>query len=84
MTPYYGSENLSFSAAQKTLALTYKDTVLEYDVTRKPTSGLDPTGIRFPTKLSERLFPGPLPVVSQVDDRLVLDVEGMIANEDGS
>ncbi|KAF5359710.1 hypothetical protein D9756_002858 [Leucocoprinus leucothites] len=84
LTPYYGSENLNFTIAQKTLALRYKSTVLEFDVNRKPTSGLDPREVRFPSRFSDRSFPGPLPIVSKVDDRLVLDVEGLIANEDGS
>lgn len=50
---------------------------------RRPTSGLDPEGVRIPAA-QDVSFPGPLPIVSGVDDRLVLDVEGMIANADGS
>jgi hypothetical protein len=83
LTPYYGTDNLTFTDAQKTLALEYKGTVLEFDVGHKTTSGLDPQGVRFPEPRDE-LFPGPLPIVSEADDRLVLDVEGMIANDDGS
>ncbi|KAJ3567527.1 hypothetical protein NP233_g6309 [Leucocoprinus birnbaumii] len=84
LTPYYGAENISFTNAQKTLALRYRNTVLEFDVNRKPTSGLDPQSVRSPFLLTELLFPGPLPIVSKADDRLALDVEGMIANADGT
>lgn len=81
LTPYYDSKNLDYAPAQKTLALEYKKTVLEFDG-RKTTSGLDPQGVR--NLCGSATFPGPLPIVSNTDDRLVLDVEGIIANADGS
>ncbi|KXN82127.1 hypothetical protein AN958_03181 [Leucoagaricus sp. SymC.cos] len=84
LKPYYGSDNLSFNDAQLTLEVKYVKTVLEFDVGRKPTSGLDPTGVRLSMNSRDRAFPGPLPIVSHADDRLVLDVEGIITNEDGS
>ncbi|KAF9446969.1 hypothetical protein P691DRAFT_732245, partial [Macrolepiota fuliginosa MF-IS2] len=84
LEPYYGTRNLSFNDAQKTLRLTYKNTVLEFDVNRKTTSGLDPQSARLPDQRLRSSFPGPLPIVSSADNRLVLDVEGMIANPDGS
>ena len=83
LNPYYGSQNLSFASSQKTLSLRYRNTVLEYDVNRKNTSGLDPQSIREPF-LGRLSFPGPLPIVSRHDDRLVLDVEGLVSNKDGS
>ncbi|KAF5359713.1 hypothetical protein D9756_002857 [Leucocoprinus leucothites] len=84
LTPYYDSNKLSFSSAQKTLVLEYKKTVLEFDVGQKTTSGLDPEGVRMPSQAINSPFPGPLPVVSATDNRLTLDVEGIIANADGS
>lgn len=81
LTPYYDSKNLDYASAQQTLTLEYKKTVLEFDG-QKTTSGLDPQGVR--NLSSSTAFPGPLPVVSSTDDRLVLDVEGIIANADGS
>ncbi|KXN82128.1 hypothetical protein AN958_03182 [Leucoagaricus sp. SymC.cos] len=84
MTPYYDSKKLTYSAAQKTLILQYKKTVMEYGVSGKTTSGLDPQGVRMPSQATNSSFPQPLPIVSASDDRLVLDVEGIIANADGS
>lgn len=84
LTPYYDSEELDFSDAQKTLRLEYKKTVLEFDVGQKTTSGLDPQGVRMPSTETNPAFPAPLPVVSASDDRLVLDVEGLVTNADGS
>ena len=81
LTPYYDSKNLDYASAQQTLTLEYKKTVLEFDG-QKTTSGLDPQGVRNSSGSSA--FPGPLPIVSSTDDRLVLDVEGIIANSDGS
>lgn len=83
LNPYYDSRNLSFTSAQKTLILKYRNTVLEYDVNHKNTSGLDPQSVRGPS-LDRLFFPGPLPIVSRHDDRLVLDVEGLVSNKDGS
>ncbi|KAJ3567531.1 hypothetical protein NP233_g6310 [Leucocoprinus birnbaumii] len=84
LTPYYGSSKLNFTAAQQTLALQYKNTVLEYDTSSLTTSGLDPQGIRQPAQVTQSTFPAPLPIVSSGDNRLTLDVEGIIANADGS
>ncbi|KAG5644763.1 hypothetical protein DXG03_007671 [Asterophora parasitica] len=85
-TPYYGSAKLSFSAAQKTLALTYKKTVLGFERNNTKTSGLDATGVRaaqngFPQTVSAD---PQLPIASELYPHLSLDVEGIIANNDGS
>lgn len=86
LTPYYGSANLSFAAAQETLKLKYTKTTLQVERLDKKTSGLDPAAVRaatlgFPLLA---LADPQIPIVSKVDNRLVLDVEGVIANSDGS
>lgn len=83
LAPYYDSAKLDFKQAQKTLELTYRDTVLKVDANGKATSALDPQGIR-PPAAQDASFPGDLPIVSKADDRLTIDVEGMVANPDGS
>ncbi|PPQ84110.1 hypothetical protein CVT24_002358 [Panaeolus cyanescens] len=70
LNPYDGSANLDFVSAQQTLE----------------TSGLDPTGVR-PAQLGSQLIPfsdPEMPIVSKADNRLVLDVEGVVANHDGT
>lgn len=84
-TPYYASANLDFITAQKTLPLTYKNTVLKFERNNTKTSGLDPTVVRaaqidFP----QRVVADPeLPVASKSLPHLTLDVEGVVSNNDG-
>ncbi|KAH9481999.1 putative secreted protein [Psilocybe cubensis] len=86
LTPYYGSTNLTFQAAQETLKITYRNTVLQFDRLHKKTSGLDPTAVRnaqFGSNIIPFLDPA-MPIVSKDDNRLVVDVEGLVANADGT
>ncbi|KAF8956171.1 esterase-like activity of phytase-domain-containing protein [Flammula alnicola] len=86
LTPYYGTNNLTFQDAQQTLQLTYRDTVLQFDRLDKKTSGLDPTSVRDaqPGFQSIPFLDPVMPIVAKVDNRLVLDVEGLVANRDGT
>ena len=86
LTPCTGSSNLSFTNAQKTLKLTYRNTTLMLERNNKKTSGLDLTGVRAaqPGSQTNPLLDPPMPIVSNADDRLVLDVEGLAANQDGT
>ncbi|RDB14561.1 hypothetical protein Hypma_016290 [Hypsizygus marmoreus] len=86
LSPYYGSANLNFTAAQQTLALTYKNTVLRVERNNTKTSGLDPEVVRqqqagFP--LTPEADPD-LPVASKALPHLTLDVEGVVSNADGT
>ncbi|KAF9553142.1 hypothetical protein CPC08DRAFT_788318 [Agrocybe pediades] len=85
-SPYTGSANLSFSGAQKTLQLKYRKITYMYDRYHRKTSGLDPTYVRNAQVGSKGnpLRDPDVPVVSNSDQRLVLDVEGLVANKDGS
>ncbi|KII85662.1 hypothetical protein PLICRDRAFT_178703 [Plicaturopsis crispa FD-325 SS-3] len=87
-TPYYGSKNLSYNDAAKTLQLAYKRTVLHYDRGHVNTTGLDPIAVR---PASSTHFPHtnsyadpPLPIVSKQDQRLTIDAEGLVMNNDGT
>lgn len=85
-TPYYGSANLTWETAQETLKVTYKKTTLLYERKNKKTTGLDPLSFRkaqFGNELLPLLDPI-LPIASKTDDRLVLDVEGLVLNNDGT
>ena len=86
LTPYTGSPNLSFTNAQKTLKLTYRNTTLMFERNSKKTSGLDSTAVRAAQSGSQTnpLLDPQMPIVSTADDRLVLDVEGLVANQDGT
>ncbi|KAF4609754.1 hypothetical protein D9613_012031 [Agrocybe pediades] len=86
LTPYYGSENLSFEDAQKTLELSYKKIIMQYDRLHKKTSGSDPTAVRKsqPQSQQNSFLDPALPIVSKEDNRIVIDVEGLVANDDGS
>jgi hypothetical protein len=88
LTPYTGAANLSFADAQQTLQLTYRSTTLQLERRNRTTSGLDPAATRRAQAGSEfaRLpFRDPvLPVVARADARLVLDVEGVVGNRDGT
>jgi hypothetical protein len=52
----------------------------------KKTSGLDSTAVRAaqPGSQTNPLLDPQMPIVSTADDRLVLDVEGLVANQDGT
>ncbi|KAG6909298.1 hypothetical protein DXG01_001242 [Tephrocybe rancida] len=86
LSPYYGTSKLSFANAQKTLALTYKNTVLRSERNNVKTSGLDPTAVRD----AQSGFPDTatadpeLPIASTSEPHLTLDVEGLVFNPDGS
>ncbi|KAF7325259.1 Phytase-like domain-containing protein [Mycena venus] len=72
LTPYYDSADLTFAAAQKTFALTYKDTVLE-------TSGLDPSAIRAAMSGA-----GTNPLADPQMPIAMSMREGLVANADGT
>jgi len=86
LTPYNDSPNLSFTDAQRTLQLTYRNTTLMFERNGKKTSGLDSTSVREaqPGSQTNPLLDPQMPIVSNADDRLVLDVEGLVANQDGT
>ncbi|PPQ72093.1 hypothetical protein CVT26_006871 [Gymnopilus dilepis] len=86
LTPYYGTANLTFQAAQQTLQLTYRDTTLMFERQGKKTSGLDGDGVRAAQTgfQTNPLLDPALPIDSASDNRLVLDVEGVVANSDGT
>ncbi|THH07772.1 hypothetical protein EW146_g9209 [Bondarzewia mesenterica] len=85
-SPYYDTAPLSFTDAQQTLRLTYRDTTLYFERKDVNTTGLDATGVRqaqsgFPQQATAD---PPMPISSQMDDRLTLDLEGLVLNSDGS
>ncbi|KAJ7214480.1 esterase-like activity of phytase-domain-containing protein [Mycena pura] len=85
-TPYSGSANLSFTEAQKTLSLTYKDTTLLFERKKTKTSGLDPSAIRA-AEHGFGIIPladPQMPIASVAEPHLTLDAEGIIANADGT
>ncbi|KAL1745518.1 esterase-like activity of phytase-domain-containing protein [Schizophyllum fasciatum] len=79
LTPYEKSKKLSFKDAQKTLQVTYTGTVLKTERGGKNTTGLDAAGARNASGSDPEL-----PIPSKSIDRLSLDVEGLVANADGS
>ncbi|KAI0070561.1 hypothetical protein K474DRAFT_767559 [Panus rudis PR-1116 ss-1] len=86
LTPYYDDANLSFEDAQKTLQLTYKNTLLYTERSNFPTSGLNPQAIR-PAQLGFRLLSfadPPLAIASSSLPHLSLDSEGLALHTDGS
>ncbi|KAF8149113.1 esterase-like activity of phytase-domain-containing protein [Crassisporium funariophilum] len=86
LTPYYDTQNLDFQIAQTTLQLDYKNTTLLVERQNKKTTGLDPASVRkaqFGQQLIPFLDPA-LPIASAADNRLVLDVEGLVLNRDGT
>jgi hypothetical protein len=86
LTPYTGSPNLSFTSAQKTLKLTYGNTTLMFEHNGKKTSGLDSTAVRAaqPGSQNNPFLDPQMPIVSTADNRLVLDVESLVGNQDGT
>ncbi|GLB38603.1 putative esterase-like activity of phytase [Lyophyllum shimeji] len=85
-TPYYGSANLKSAGAQKTLALTYKNTVLRSERSHTKTSGLDPTAVRAAQSgYPQAVAADPeVPIASTSLPHLALDVEGIVSNSDGT
>ncbi|TFK63558.1 hypothetical protein BDN72DRAFT_902320 [Pluteus cervinus] len=86
--PYSGSAPLSFEGAQKTFQPKYVKTVLKVERDNKNTTGLDALSVRaaqkgFDDPNNPQADPA-LPVSSTQPDRLTLDVEGIVANPDGS
>ncbi|KAF9526397.1 esterase-like activity of phytase-domain-containing protein [Crepidotus variabilis] len=81
LEPYYGSRKLSFRDAAETFKLKYLKTTLMYERQHKSTSGLDPNAVR---SQAAGLGDPVLPIVAESDPRLSLDVEGLVANKDGS
>ena len=79
LTPYYGTAPLSFSAALKTLSVTYKRTLLYTERNNAATTGLDALAVRAATGI-DPAFPIPL----QSLNRLTLDCEGLVLNADGT
>ncbi|KAF7341254.1 Phytase-like domain-containing protein [Mycena venus] len=86
LTPYYDSADLTFAAAQKTFALTYKDTVLEVERNNTKTSGLDPSAIRAAMSGAgtKPLADPQMPIASTAEPHLSVDAEGLVANADGT
>lgn len=86
-TPYYGSKDLSFDDAAKTLQLTYSKTILHYDRGHVNTTGLDPIAIRAQSSNFTSANPDAdpqLPIASTADPRLSVDAEGLVLNSDGT
>lgn len=86
LAPYAGTPNLSFSAAQQTLKISYVNTTLEVERNNVKTSGLDPAAIRpaqsgFP---SVPTADPQMPIASTSEPHLTLDIEGIVINSDGS
>ncbi|KAI0777990.1 esterase-like activity of phytase-domain-containing protein [Irpex lacteus] len=86
LTPYYDTSALEFTAAQQTLAITYKGTTLYTERGGGNTTGLDANGVRdaqsgFP---SDPLADPQMPIPKKKDNRLTLDLEGLVANDDGT
>ncbi|KAF5353668.1 hypothetical protein D9758_008665 [Tetrapyrgos nigripes] len=86
LNPYYGSDNLDFEDAQKTVQLTYKRTILQFDRNDTKTTGLDALAVRpaqngFP---SDPLADPEMPIASEDEPHLTIDAEGLVANSDGS
>lgn len=85
LNPYYSTSALSFTAAQQTLKLTYRDTLLYTERQAAKTTGLDAGGVRA----AQAGFPGTatadpqMPIPSKSDNRLTLDLEGLVLNADG-
>ena len=86
LNPYYGTSALSFTQAQQTLKLTYKNTLLYTERQGAKTSGLDAGGVRD----AQSTFPQTatadpeMPIPSKSINRLTLDLEGLVLNPDGT
>ncbi|KAJ3506125.1 hypothetical protein NLJ89_g7041 [Agrocybe chaxingu] len=86
LSPYYESANQTLEDGARSLQLQYRKTTLQYDHQHKTTSGLDPNAVREAQRGLELnpLRDPEMPVVAKEDDRLSLDVEGLVTNKDGS
>ena len=79
-TPYSSPSPQTYAdAVQSSLWLSYQRTLLYTDANGSPTTGLNPLAVR-PAKGA---IP-PLPVASNMYDRLSVDPEGLVVNADGS
>ncbi|KZP20003.1 hypothetical protein FIBSPDRAFT_789968 [Athelia psychrophila] len=88
LSPYYNTTNLTFAAAQSTLAVHYAKTILHYDRWNGNTSGLDALGVRpavlgFPNKYLPLSDP-PLPIANATYTHLTIDAEGLVEMPDGT
>lgn len=86
LSPYYGTGNLSFSDAQKTLLVEYKKSILHWDRNNTATSGLDALAIRqaqsgYPTSA---LADPQMPVANSTYNHLSIDAEGLVEDTDGT
>jgi hypothetical protein len=85
-TPYTGTDNLTFEAAQQTLQLFYINTTVQFDRGGGNTSGLDAEAVRPP----EDGFPfvvladPAMPIADDAEPHLTIDAEGLIASLDGT
>ncbi|RDB14587.1 hypothetical protein Hypma_016289 [Hypsizygus marmoreus] len=85
-TPYYGTENLNFTDAQKTLSLKYKKTILKFERQNKKTSGLTPLAVRK-EQWGHALLPildPEMPITSTDLPHLSIDAEGIVSAPDGT
>ncbi|THH12399.1 hypothetical protein EW145_g61 [Phellinidium pouzarii] len=85
LNPYYGVANLTFTEAQETLNLTYRDTLLYWDHFHTKTSGLDALAIRKQEIGFPSVAPSdpPMPIPFEFN-HLTLDLEGLVLNADGT
>ncbi|TFK45876.1 hypothetical protein OE88DRAFT_1088639 [Heliocybe sulcata] len=86
LSPYYGTANLSFTAAEQTLQLDYRSTLLYYERNGTRTTGLDSLAIRpqqdgYPQNV---LADPPMPIPNATYNHLCTDAEGLALNADGS
>ncbi|KAF8073546.1 esterase-like activity of phytase-domain-containing protein [Lyophyllum atratum] len=86
LTPYYDTANLSFVAAQNTLSLRYRKTILNSERENKKTSGLTPLAVRKEqSRSSTKAFLDPeMPIASIAEPHLSVDAEGLVSNPDGT
>ncbi|KIK63498.1 hypothetical protein GYMLUDRAFT_222584 [Collybiopsis luxurians FD-317 M1] len=86
LTPYTGSADLSFEAAQQTLQLKYIDTTLQFDRGGGNTSGLDALGVRSEESgfSTNPVADPPMPIANETYQHLTLDIEGLVAHSDGT
>jgi mRNA-degrading endonuclease toxin of MazEF toxin-antitoxin module len=76
LTPYYDDDDLSFKKSQKTLALTYKSTLLYTGPNGQKTSGLD--------ALNKTATNPPIPLPNSTYQHASFDCEGLVLNNDGT
>ncbi|KAF7364280.1 Phytase-like domain-containing protein [Mycena sanguinolenta] len=86
LNPYSSTAKLTFAAAQQTLVLSYKNTVLEVERNNTKTSGLDPAAIRaaMAGAGNNPLADPQMPIASIAEPHLTIDAEGLVANLDGT